>query len=280
MSDDMPLARRAHRVLEPIHTIVYFVPEGAERYDALGVSGGMRGYFASRSAPLGVVPAAVVVATFYNFAPAQVDKAIPSVWEVTTPELVLTARLDTADAAITRLLGDEVRSDAMAEAAAFAREAAEAAQSAGVAGRPLFAAHTALPWPQPPHLQLWHAATLLREHRGDGHIAALVLAGLTGPEAAITYLASGKSMPEDLLRATRGYSEAEWEAVKNSLRAGGLLDADAQLTSAGEQLRERIEAQTDAAAAAPYAHLGEDKTQRLIELVRPWAKSSTKQIFG
>jgi hypothetical protein len=280
MSDDMPLARRAHRVLEPIHTIVYFVPEGAERYDALGVSGGMRGYFASRSAPLGVVPAAVVVATFYNFAPAQVDKAIPSVWEVTTPERVLTARLDTADAAITRLLGDEVRSDAMAEAAALAREAAEAAQSAGVAGRPLFAAHTALPWPQPPHLQLWHAATLLREHRGDGHIAALVLAGLTGPEAAITYLASGKSMPEDLLRATRGYSEAEWEAVKNSLRAGGLLDADAQLTSAGEQLRERIEAQTDAAAAAPYAHLGEDKTQRLIELVRPWAKSSTKQIFG
>jgi hypothetical protein len=280
MSDDMPLARRAHRVLEPIHTIVYFVPEGAERYDALGVSGGMRGYFASRSAPLGVVPAAVVVATFYNFAPAQVDKAIPSVWEVTTPELVLTARLDTADAAITRLLGDEVRSDAMAEAAALAREAAEAAQSAGVAGRPLFAAHTALPWPQPPHLQLWHAATLLREHRGDGHIAALVLAGLTGPEAAITYLASGKSMQEDLLRATRGYSEAEWEAVKNSLRAGGLLDADAQLTSAGEQLRERIEAQTDAAAAAPYAHLGEDKTQRLIELVRPWAKSSTKQIFG
>jgi hypothetical protein len=280
MSDDMPLARRAHRVLEPIHTIVYFAPEGAERYGALGVSGGMRGYFASRSAPLGVVPAAVVVATFYNFAPAQVDKAIPSVWEVTTPELVLTARLDTADAAITRLLGDEVRSDAMAEAAALAREAAEAAQSAGVAGRPLFAAHTALPWPQPPHLQLWHAATLLREHRGDGHIAALVLAGLTGPEAAITYLASGKSMQEDLLRATRGYSEAEWEAVKNSLRAGGLLDADAQLTSAGEQLRERIEAQTDAAAAAPYAHLGEDKTQRLIELVRPWAKSSTKQIFG
>ena len=107
MTDDLPLARRAHRALEPIHTLVYFVPEGAERYDALGVTGGMRGYFASRSAPLGVVPAEVVVATFYNFAPAHVAKAIPSVWESTSPEQVLAARLDTVDAALTRLLGDE-----------------------------------------------------------------------------------------------------------------------------------------------------------------------------
>ncbi|HMC69915.1 MAG TPA: hypothetical protein VKJ07_12240, partial [Mycobacteriales bacterium] len=66
MSDDPNLARQAHRALEPIHTLVYFVPEAAERYAALGVTGGMRGYFASRSAPLGLVPAEVVVATFYN----------------------------------------------------------------------------------------------------------------------------------------------------------------------------------------------------------------------
>ena len=177
MTDDKPLARRAHRVLEPIHTLIYFVPEGGERYAALGVTGGMRGYFASRSAALGVVPAEVVVATFYNFSPTHVAKAIPSVWEATTPEQVLAARLDAVDAALQRLLGDAVPSEEMAEAAGLAREAAE---SADVVGRPLFAAHASLPWPEQPHLALWHAATLLREHRGDGHIAALVLAGLSG----------------------------------------------------------------------------------------------------
>jgi hypothetical protein len=277
MTDDLPLARQAHRALEPLHTLVYFVPEAGERYAALGVTGGMRGYFASRSAPLGVVPPEVVVATFYNFSPTHVAKAIPSVWEVTTPEQVLSARLDVVDAALRRLLGDEVTSDELAEAAALAREAAEAGD---VVGRPLFAAHAALPWPDAPHLALWHAATLLREHRGDGHIAALVLAGLSGPEAAITYAATGKSMNEEMLRATRGYTEEQWESVKNALRARGLLDADGVLTGDGRALRAAIEAQTDTAAASPYDHLGADKTQRLAGLVQPWATSITKQIFG
>jgi hypothetical protein len=277
MTDEQPLARRAHKVLEPLHTPIYFVPEGGERYAALGIKGGMRGYFASRSAPLGVVPAEVVVATFYNFAPAQVAKAIPSVWDVTTPEQVLAARLDAADAAFTRLLGDEVRSDALAEAAALARAAAEAAD---LVGRPLFAGHAALPWPDAPHLELWHAATLLREHRGDGHIAALVLAGLSGAEAAVTYVATGHSMPEDLQRSTRGYSEAEWADVKDTLRARGILAADGTLTEAGSDLRARIEAQTDVAAAAPYHELGADKTERLIELLTPVSRSVTKQVFG
>jgi len=204
MTDDTSLPRRAHRALEPIHTLVYFVPEAAPRYAALGVKGGARGYFASRSAPLGVVPAEVVVATFYNFSPTHVAKAIPSVWDVTTPERMTAARLEVADSALARLLGEDIRSGEMAEAAALARDAAEAAD---IVGRPLFAGHAALPWPEPAHLQLWHAATLLREHRGDGHIAALVLAGLSGAEAAVTYTATGKSMNETLLRSTRGYSE-------------------------------------------------------------------------
>src|SRR5207302_9962280 len=113
MSDDPHLARQAHRALEPIHTLIYFVPEGGERYSALGVTGGMRGYFASRSAALGVVPAEVVVATFYNFSPTHVAKAIPSVWDATTPEQMLAARLDAVDAALRRLLGDAVTTDEM-----------------------------------------------------------------------------------------------------------------------------------------------------------------------
>lgn len=270
-------ARSAHRVLESIHTLVYFVPEAGERYAEAGVKGGMRGYFASRSAPLGVVAPEVVIATFYNFAPAMVRKAIPSAWENATPEAILAARLDAADAAMTRLLGDAVGSDEMSEAAALAREATEAAD---VVGRPLYAAHAALPWPEPAHLQLWHAATLLREHRGDGHIAALVLAGLSGGEAVVSYLATGKSMPEDLLRSTRGYAEEEWAALKAQLRDKGLFTDDDQFTARGQEQRDEIEARTDAAAAAPYEHLGAERTERLTELVRPWARSITKQLFG
>jgi hypothetical protein len=276
--DQTPLARRAHRALEPVHTLVYFVPEAAERYERIGVRGGMRGYFASRSAPLGVVPAELVIATFYNFAPGQVSRAVPAVWELTTPSAMLQARLEVADAALRRLLGEEVVSSPdLAEAAALARKAAEAAD---VVGRPLFAAHAALPWPEPPHLALWHAATLLREHRGDGHIAALVLAGLSGIEAAITYAATGKSIGDDLLRATRGYDEEEWKAAKVALAERGLLNDDGSLTDSGQGLRDELERQTDAAAAAPYESLGADATQRMTELVRPWAKSITKQLFG
>lgn len=274
---DKPLARRAHQPLEQLHQLVYFVPETADCYGALGLTGGMRPYFASRSAALGIVAPEVVVATFYNFAPKQVAKAIPSVWEATTPEQVLTARLEVVDKSLRRMIGDGITSAELTEAATLARTATEAAD---VVGRPLYAAHAALPWPDEPHLQLWHAATLLREHRGDGHIAALVLAGLSGPEAAVTYVATGKSMQEDLLRKTRGYSEEEWQAVKNGLRARGYLDAEGQLTADGRALREGIEAQTDAAARAPYENLGSDKTQRLIELTTPIAQSITKQIFG
>lgn len=281
MSDKpVPLARAAHKVIEPLHSMVYFVPEAGERYAAAGLKGGLRGYFASRSAALGVVPAEVVIATFYNFSPALVRKAIPSAWDSVTPAALLAARYDAVDAAWTRLLGEaELKSEEMAEAAGLAREAC-AAIAPQIEGRPLYAGHAALPWPEPEHLQLWHAATLLREHRGDGHIAALVLAGLSGLEASVTYITYGSALNEELQRQTRGYSEDEWAQSKASLQKQGILDADNQFTDIGRQQREQIEAQTDVAAATPYEALGEQRTQRLIELARPWARSINKQIFG
>src|SRR3954471_5593974 len=274
----VPPQRAAHKVLEAIHTVVYFVPEAGERYEAAGVKGGMRGYFASRSAALGLVPPEVVIATFYNFSPSLVRKAIPSCWDASSPDAVLAARYDAADAALTRLLGADIKSDEMTEAAELARAAAGAIET-DIVGRPLYAGHAALSWPEPAHLQLWHAATLLREHRGDGHIAALVLAGLSGLDASITYVATGKGMSEDLQRQTRGYSEDEWAAAKQRLVREGLLDGDG-LTAEGQALRAGIEAQTDDAAVAPYEHLGPERTQELIDLCRPWARSVSKQIFG
>lgn len=281
MSDKpVPLPRAAHKVLEPLHTMVYFVPEAGERYTAAGISNGRSGYFASRSAPMGVVPAEVVISTFYNFSPGLVRKAIPSCWENSSPEAMLEARYDAVDAAWTRLLGEaELKSDEMAEAAALGREACSAIGDE-IVGRPLYAGHASLPWPQAEHLQLWHAATLLREHRGDGHIAALVLSGLSGLEASVSYVAYGSAFNEELQRKTRGYSEEEWAQAKAGLQSQGIFDADNQFTEQGRRQREEIEAQTDAAARTPYEHLGEERTQRLMELVRPWARSITKQVFG
>jgi hypothetical protein len=282
MSDSLPvpLPGAAHKVLEPLHSMVYFIAEAGERYQAAGIKGGMRGYFASRSAALGVVPAEVVIATFYNFSPALIRKAIPSCWDDSTPAGVLAARYDAVDASWTRLLGEAVlKSDEMAEAAGLAREACGAIAEQ-IVGRPLYAGHASLPWPEPDHLQLWHAVTLLREHRGDGHIAALVLAGLSGLDASVSYVVYGSSMNEELQRATRGYSEEEWAQAKVDLQQRGIFDADNQFTEQGRKQREEIEAQTDAVAAAPYDALGDERTQRLIELVRPWARSISKQVFG
>lgn len=144
----------------------------------------------------------------------------------------------------------------------------------------MYAALRAVPVPGDVMARLFHAGSLLREHRGDGHIAALVLAGLDGLDAALTYVAQGGSMGNDLMRSTRGYTEEEWAAGKDALRRRGLFDDEDNLTEAGRALRQTIEAQTDAAARAPYDALGDDATQRLIDLLTPWAKSVNKQLFG
>jgi hypothetical protein len=271
-------ARKAHKTLETMHAVVYFAPEPAEMYAELGIRDGMRGYFASRSAALGKAPLELVISTFYNFSPALVAQAIPEVWETTTPDAILTKRLEAVDATYRRILGEEVLASAdMAEAAALAREATTVLR---VEGRPLYAAHAALPWPEESHLQLFHAQTLLREHRGDGHIAALVLADLDPLDALITYIAHGQGQLEAVVRATRGWTDEEWEAGLVRARAKGLIDDTNGFTPAGVAQREEIEAQTDRAAAAPYELLGADRTERLRNLVRPWSRTISDITFG
>jgi hypothetical protein len=281
MTSAPELARKAHRTLEPMHAQSYFSPEAAEAYTAAGAKGTLQAYFGVRSAPMGKVAVEVVVATFYNFAPYVVAKAIPSVWDVTTPEALLEARLVGVDATYRRILGDEVlASEEMAEAAALAREATTVLRGEG---RPLFAGHARLDWPEPAHLQLFHAQTLLREHRGDAHVAALMLAGLDGVEVLVSHLSvtpEGALMSEAVVRATRGWTDEDWNAGVARTRERGLIDGDGRATEAGQALREQIEAQTDAASTAPYLHLGEDKTNRLRELVRPWSRAISEQTFG
>jgi hypothetical protein len=276
MTDVTPaLAREAWRLAEPLHAMIYFAPEVRERFAPLGLPP-VADYFASRGAALGAVGPAPVVATFYNFHPGLVARALPAAWEVVTPATALAVRLDAADAALTRGLGDAVHSAEVAEAAGLARRAAESA-SRYAPGRPLFAAHAELDWPVAPHLVLWHAQTLLREFRGDAHVAALLVAGLSGLQSIVLHAASGQADPK-FLRVSRGYTQQQWDDEAAVLRERGLLDGD-ELSAEGRALRESIEADTDRLAAPAYRVLGVEGATRLAELARPLSRTLVKAGF-
>ena len=266
---DEATARRLWRTLEPCHSMVYFVPEGVEEYAAIGLKGARMGYFASRAAPMGAVPAEVVTATFFNFHPSVVHRAIPDAWTLATPGDILAARFRVVDRALRRIWGDDVDSPDVREAAELARTAAAGGSPQG---RPLYAGHAALPWPSEPHLVLWHAVSLLREYRGDGHIAALVAAGV-GPAEALHLHATSGEFPVDLLKLTRAWPEDEWGAALARLVDAGLMVADGALTESGSALRQHVEDTTDALAMAPWLHLGAAGCARLGELGTPLTRA-------
>lgn len=261
------------RALEPWHAVSYFAPEPIEACAAWGMKGFWPSYFAQRAAPLGAVPAELVAAVFYHFRPAFVARAVPTVWAVATPQQFLDLRLRTVDAALHRLVGaDVLASPAVAEAAVIARAAALAAP---IAGRALGAANAALPWPTAPHLVLWHAQTILREQRGDGHVAALLTAGLDPLEALVLFAADA-ALDADWMRERRGWLPEEWAAARHRLLGRGLLAADAltspgrdTLTARGKAVRAAVEAHTDALADPPWAAIGDARAERLVALVGP-----------
>jgi helix-turn-helix protein len=256
------IARQAKQSLELIHAMIYFAPEAAEGFAELGLEHGRMSYYASRSAPMGAVSAGVVAATFYNFNPDSVARSIPRAWTIATPAAILDTRLKAADAALRRMLGDDViASETVAEAAELAREATTAC---GPEGKPLYAGHADLDWPDEPHLKLWHAITLLREFRGDAHIAALQQAGLSGIQALALHSTTAGGLTPEAAKRLREWSDEQWAQACQQLRDRGLIDADDQLTDGGHALREEIEAATDAMSMAPWSALGEAKTEVLI----------------
>ncbi|MDX3800046.1 SCO6745 family protein [Streptomyces sp. AK04-3B] len=276
--DSPALARETWRTLEPYHGAVYFSPEAAARYAELGVDA-KTGYFASRSAALGAASADLVIATFYNFNPQLVRRAIPAAWEAATPEQFAAARLTGIDATLRRILGPDVSSPEMARAAELARAMAEATVG-HPQGRPLFAAHAALPWPSAPHLVLWHAQTLLREFRGDGHVGALLTAGLSGIEALVTHAAAG-DVDAGVLRDSRAWTPQQWdEAVQNLRERGWLADGPhLALSEDGARRRAEIEHTTDRLAALPYLTLGPTACAELSSLVRPFSLAVAKELL-
>lgn len=252
-------------LFEPLHGATYFTPEARAALESAGLRGFWRGYFAGRAAPLGAVDATIVTAAFFSFAPGMVARALPAVWSLATPEDVLAARQSGAEAALSRLLSTVDLSEA-------SELLTEAAAQVDTAGRVLGAANAALPLPEGPLGRLWHACTVLREHRGDGHVAALVTAGLDGCEA-IVWRASMDSS-RDYLQPARGWTDEEWAAAAERMRVRGWLDAGGAPTEAATRAHHEIEEATDLAAARPWRALGSARTDRLIELLTPLARQA------
>ncbi|MGC9668097.1 SCO6745 family protein [Planosporangium sp. 12N6] len=252
-------ARLMWTLYEPIHAVTYFTPESLAAFQEAGLKGFWRGYFAGRAAPLGEVGAAPVIAAFYTFAPAMVTRALPDVWRRATPERVLRARIDGSTAALARLLADQP-ADAVAEAADLLAAAAARVEPAG---RVLGAANAALPVPGQPLARLWQAATTLREHRGDGHVAALVAAGV-GPREALAWRAA-YDMSRAVVQPARGWTDEEWDAAARRLTERGWLDADGRPTPTALAAHRDIEAATDRAAAAPWEAVDVDRVRVLLE---------------
>ena len=258
-------ARRLWALAEPYHALTYFAAESRAESEAAGLRGFWRGYFALRAAPLGPVGPAVVAATFYNFAPAFVARAVPEVWSVVPPADALDVRLAGIDRAVRRVLGEEwPRSPEAREAAELATDAARAGATSG---RPLAAANAALQVPDEPHLALWQALSTLREHRGDGHNAALLQREVSGLQAHVLIAAAGRSNREWLQRA-RGWDDASWDAAAAALAERGWLE-DGELSAVGLAMTAAVEADTDRLALGPWRELGDVRCDRLAELLAP-----------
>ncbi|MFI7599102.1 hypothetical protein [Actinoplanes sp. NPDC049681] len=256
--------RHLWQLYEPLHAVTYFAPEARTAFEGAGLRGFWRGYFAGRAAPLGAVTAAPVTALFFSFAPAMVARALPDVWQRASPEQALAARLEGAVAALRAVLPDD---PARWSAAADLLEAA--AQAAVTAGRALGAANAALPRPAEPLPRLWHAATVLREHRGDGHIAALVDAEVTGCQALV--LRDALYGGRDQLQPNRGWTDEEWDAASRELAERGWLDEDGRPTPEAADVHRAVEDRTDRLAAQPWSALDTGDQARLAELLAPLA---------
>jgi hypothetical protein len=263
----MDVARRMWALFEPVHAVTYFAPPARAAFEEAGLRGFWRGYFAGRAAPLGAVDAAPVVAAFFGFAPAFVARAVPDVWQRATPAEVLAVRLRGAvdSLSIARSTVDDA---GLLEAAGLLEEA-----TAGLdhAGRVLAAANAALAVPDEPLARIWRVATLLREHRGDGHVAALLAAGVTGREALVWR--AGIDLPKDLLQPARGWSDEDWHAAVGRLVERGWLTADGRATAEGVAAYQAVEETTDRLAAGPWDALGPTGTGRVVELLAPLSRA-------
>jgi hypothetical protein len=267
-TDMNSMARRMFELVEPIGVIPYSADEPNEAMFALGFTDYWDTYFAGRAAPLGLVPAEVVDALFYNFAPGEVARHIPRVWRTTTPEAAIAARREACTKALRTILGELVDARSFAPASDLLLRAAT---SAPLEGRPMYAALRALPIPDDLVTRLFHAASLLREHRGDGHITALMTEGIGRLEAHVL-LALDMDMPAEKFGRIHHLPAAQIAAVIDGMRERGLIGDDGWLSDEGRMVKQRVEALTDDLAAKPYECLDASELDELMTALEPLAE--------
>jgi hypothetical protein len=268
---DAAVARSMWTLFEPVHAVTYFAPEARAATEDAGLRGFWRGYFAGRSAPLGPAGAAVVGASFFNFSPAMVARAVPGIWELISPADALRARLAGAVSALRPLLTG-LDSEVNTAADLLSRAAGEL----DCAGRVLAAANAALPLPEDPAGRLWQAATVLREHRGDGHFAAVATADIDGCEVLV--LRCGLDMRREDLQPIRGWTDGQWDAARARLAGRGWTGPDGALTPAGRAAHAALEQVTDQAAARPWARLGLAAVTDLARVLTPIARACARVV--
>jgi hypothetical protein len=263
------IARQMWTRFEPLHAVTYFTPEARAAYEAAGLRGYWRGYFAGRFAPMGPVDSVPVISSAFGFAPGMVARAVPDVWSRATPEATLAARREGAEAALSRILADPDAS-VLGEVAALAEEAVARLERGG---HPIGAANAALARPEGavPLARIWQAATTMREHRGDSHVAALVAYGFSGVESVIWRCDPAHRAD---MQSYRGWTDDEWDAASARLVERGWLTKDGIHTPQGDTVYAAVEAATDRADARVWHELGTARTERLRELLTPLATAT------
>ncbi|MEU0496220.1 hypothetical protein [Mycobacterium sp. NPDC006124] len=267
MSRTPTTARRLFDRFEPVHALTYFAPESREALGQTGFRGFWMCYFAARAAPFGAVGADVVTAVFYNFAPSHVARALPAAWDFASPADALRAREASAVAALNRcgvVDGPEVRdaADLLATAAA----------TAPLDGRPLFAANHELPWPEEPVARLWHASTLLREQRGDSHVAVLVANGVGGRDCNVLHALADR-VPREFIVRSREYDDQEWQTCVERLQDRGYVDGQGALTDSGREFKHHLEETTDRLSLSAFDALDDGELERLFHTLTPLTRA-------
>jgi hypothetical protein len=266
---DSTTSRQMHK-LEPLHGMIYFAPEAREEYAAFGLDNQASGYFPARAAALGRVPWQVVQATFFGFSPFAVEYGMTGAWDRVSPEDLIAARYRAADGALRRMCGELIDDPALKEAVDLYRTATVELPREG---RPLYAANAALPWPNEPHLALWHGQNLAREFRGDGHLAALIALDINAPQSLVLHGAFAGETITAFLKQSRAWSPEQWDEAVGQLADRGWVTADGALTDTGRRVREGIETTTDELALQMWHRIDEDGCARLREIVLPLVRA-------
>lgn len=254
MSDalDPTPARRLRDAIEPIAMVHVHSEEARQQYEAIGLDR-FAGYVLGRAGVLGLPPSSLVVATFGVFAPETLAATYESALTSASVPDVLAAKQAGATRCLHRVLGDPGRE--VEEAVAVLRAGIDRAEPLG---KPLFAGHLALDWPGDAWGRLWHATNLLRELRGDAHIAALVASSIGPLEAnLLTEARVGLELETDGRRSlrsrsgqytrTRGWTGAQIEEAVADLVDRLVLTTHGGLTERGRDLRDDIEDATETA---------------------------------